>query len=894
MALLGREEIKLFFTFFVIYSIFVHWVGWNENSRFDLTRAIVEEERIEIDSYHNNTGDRSYYNGHYYSDKAPGVSFLASPVYAILYNILGPGKVEDFIAEEFNKAVIQIPYFEGLEVQLSKILLVVIFSSLPGALSVIILYKILGKFKVKGRLFVSILYGLSTLIFPWSLVFFGITLATFLGLLGFYLIYHSKSKRNYLIAGILLGIAIVTDYLMIVLSFLLILFIKRSKFLKLYLLGLLIGVSPLLTYNFLIFGNPFNLTASYMDKNVWMVPQLFSQKPVDNMLVLLQILFYPYRGLFFYYPVYIFSFLGLYFFYKSWKRESVFIILLFFSYVVINACVASWWGGSSFGLRYLLPSVPFLMIPLGVFFDETRKHKFLISIFLISVLFSTFHNFLGLQPLEGMKLMFDYEKGVYKNEASYVFNPLYEYYLPKTLEEGPRSRLLEGFFERPVNLNIMDFKQIRVREVKLFTLPPLGILALKISYLSLLLVLITTLIFWSKNLRKFSFKNISLFSMFLALIFLLLLSRLEFKNLVYDTGWYPQKDMHFMSDEASIYFYSSNDKAANLKFFIGSYYKPRRVLVNINNFSYQFLVSSFYETHITPSINLKKGENVIQLRSLDGCDKPVLLVNSSDDYRCLSLVVYDVVVTRHLPEYSIVFGKNWYPPEPHVTWAYENSTILIHSAQKAEAKLNLTLASYYKPREIKFYVNNFLLDTFRVEPYKMNILTKTLPLEKGDNIVEFIPKEKCDVPAIIEKSDDKRCLNFGLFDINLISPYELMDGNKTLFGPNWYEQEPDGRWMSNNASIFLFSEKETETSLALELAGYYKERKIELYLNKVLILSQTIPTHRSEIITSKLKLLEGENLIEFKSGESCSIPNLIEKTGDKRCLSFRLFNLKMV
>jgi hypothetical protein len=892
MALLDREEIKLFVTFFVIYSIFVHWVGWNENSRFDLTRAIVEEGRIEIESYHNNTGDRSYYNEHYYSDKPPGVSFLASPVYAVLYSILGSGDAKDFITEEFNKAVIQIPYFESLEVQLSKILLVVIFSSLPGALSVIILYKILGKFKVKGRLFVSILYGLSTLIFPWSSVFFGITLATFLGLLGFYLIYNSESKRNYLIAGILLGMSIVTDYLMIPLSFLLILFIKRPKFLKLYLLGLLIGASPLLIYNFSIFGNPLNLTASYMDKDVWIAPQLFSQKPVDNVLVLLQILFYPYRGLFFYHPVYIFSLLGLYFFYKSWKREAILIFLLFFSYVVINACVASWWGGTSFGLRYLLPSSPFLMIPLGVFFDKARKNKFLISIFLISVLLSTFHNLLGLQAWEGMKLTLDYKEGKYK--ADYIHNPLYEYYFPRTLEDGPRSRLLEGLIEGPIHLDIRDFKQMRVREVKLFALPPFGILTLKIPYISLLLVLVVILIFWSKNLRRFSFKNISLILIFLVLIFLLLLSRLEFKNLVYDTGWYPQRDMHFMSNEASIYFYSSNDKATNLKFFIGSYYKPRRVSININNFSYQFLVSSFYETHITPSINLKKGENVIKLQSLDGCDRPASLVNGSSDYRCLSFVVYDVVVTSHLPEYSIAFGKNWYPSEPHVTWAYENSTILIHSAQKARVKLNLTLASYYKPREIDFYVNNFLLDTFRVEPYKTNILTKTLPLEGGENIVEFIPKEKCDVPAIIEKSDDKRCLSFGLFDINLISPYELMDGNKMLFGPNWYEQEPDGRWMSNNASIFLFSEKEMETSLALELAGYYKERKIDLYLNKVLVLSQIVPTYRTEIIISNLKLLEGENLIEFKSREMCVVPHLIEGGEDKRCLNFKLFNLKIV
>jgi hypothetical protein len=195
------------------------------------------------------------------------------------------------------------------------------------------------------------------------------------------------------------------------------------------------------------------------------------------------------------------------------------------------------------------------------------------------------------------------------------------------------------------------------------------------------------------------------------------------------------------------------------------------------------------------------------------------------------------------------------------------------------------------PREIDFYVNNFLLDTFRVEQYKVNILTKTLPLKEGGNIVEFISKEKCDVPAIVEKSNDTRCLTFGLLDIGLISPYELMEKNKTFFGPNWYEQEKDGRWMSNNASIFLFSEKERETLLSLEMASYHKKREIEVYLNRFLIFSGAIPNHKTTITIPKIALLEGENLIELKSGESCDIPYLTEKIEDKRCLSFKLFNL---
>src|SRR5579871_6849402 len=65
-------------TFFsLIY--FYEGGGWNQNSRFDLLRAIVERHTLQIDAYHENTQDKAHFNGHYYSDKAPGLVFLAVP-----------------------------------------------------------------------------------------------------------------------------------------------------------------------------------------------------------------------------------------------------------------------------------------------------------------------------------------------------------------------------------------------------------------------------------------------------------------------------------------------------------------------------------------------------------------------------------------------------------------------------------------------------------------------------------------------------------------------------------------------------------------------------------------------------------------------------------------------
>ena len=64
---------------FLSFIYFYEGGGWNQNSRFDLLRAIVERHTLQIDAYHENTGDKVYFQGHYYSDKAPGLVFFAVP-----------------------------------------------------------------------------------------------------------------------------------------------------------------------------------------------------------------------------------------------------------------------------------------------------------------------------------------------------------------------------------------------------------------------------------------------------------------------------------------------------------------------------------------------------------------------------------------------------------------------------------------------------------------------------------------------------------------------------------------------------------------------------------------------------------------------------------------------
>src|SRR5712671_1829615 len=74
----------LFLLTFVVYAYFFAGGGWNQNSQFDLTRAIVERHTFSIDAYAANSDDRAFARGHVYSNKSPALSLLAVIPYAPL------------------------------------------------------------------------------------------------------------------------------------------------------------------------------------------------------------------------------------------------------------------------------------------------------------------------------------------------------------------------------------------------------------------------------------------------------------------------------------------------------------------------------------------------------------------------------------------------------------------------------------------------------------------------------------------------------------------------------------------------------------------------------------------------------------------------------------------
>src|SRR5690606_652586 len=67
------------------YAFFAGAPAWHQNSRLALPRAMVAHASVRIGRLLAATGDKAFREGHWYTDKAPGTSWLAAPAYAAFY-----------------------------------------------------------------------------------------------------------------------------------------------------------------------------------------------------------------------------------------------------------------------------------------------------------------------------------------------------------------------------------------------------------------------------------------------------------------------------------------------------------------------------------------------------------------------------------------------------------------------------------------------------------------------------------------------------------------------------------------------------------------------------------------------------------------------------------------
>jgi hypothetical protein len=154
------------------------WADWSQNSRLDLVRALSEQRSVIIDDYVANTGDYALYQGHAYSDKAPGPALLALPAALALQPVLAQPRVQRqlerlALSGRFSGTLNTAGTGVNAEKARAFVLLVVLIVStiaLPTALGALALYSMLRRMAVAHAptMLVTLAYGLATMIAPYG------------------------------------------------------------------------------------------------------------------------------------------------------------------------------------------------------------------------------------------------------------------------------------------------------------------------------------------------------------------------------------------------------------------------------------------------------------------------------------------------------------------------------------------------------------------------------------------------------------------------------------------------------------------------------------------------------------------------------------------------------
>ncbi|HVT45746.1 MAG TPA: hypothetical protein VMT00_15305 [Thermoanaerobaculia bacterium] len=350
-----RIALAIFVLTAVCFGYFFGGGGWNQNVQMDLTRAIVEQRTIRIDSYAANTGDRSFYQGHVYSNKSPGTSFLAVVPYAALYVI------ESREGVDFGD-----PFVLGFNAWICTF----VVCGLLGATIPAVLYLYgRSRFGVPRRraAAIALVIALGSPLFPFATVLFAHVPSAALLLLAFML--ADIDRPRWLLAGLFAGLAGLTNYLCIPPIALIALLTLRSgswrRALPRYVLGSLAPLFLLAFYHYSAFGSPFTTPVQTTDpifvtENAWM-----GVAGAPSLQALFGITISPYRGLFYASPVLIFAFAGM----VIMLRQRMFLTLTVLASIVIffigfNTTFNGWEAGFSFGPRYLIPIIPLLGVAM--------------------------------------------------------------------------------------------------------------------------------------------------------------------------------------------------------------------------------------------------------------------------------------------------------------------------------------------------------------------------------------------------------------------------------------------------------------------------------------------------------------------------------------------------
>jgi hypothetical protein len=381
-----------FFWFLVVcYGFFVASdANWNTESHLYPAFSAIDHRTLRIDAYHQRLGDKALWKGHYYSDKAPGLSLLAIPVY---------GSLRFAMPSQQGKAYEVYPhqrYAVPRSTMYIRYAITYILIILPSALFAVLYWLFLMRFVAPGwAIALAAVYALGTIAFAFSVRFYSHQLTAVLLFSAFMLIFirvrRRPSDRRGLwaafLAGILCGYAVISEYPTAVITLLLVAYLlavapDRLRSCGAFVVGLIPPAVLGLGYNLTAFGRPLATGYMYTHSSLYhnhapaavlgltgLASYGLQWPTLDS---LWQITFGAYRGLFLLSPVLLLCAPA---FALMWRRRDLraecslclAVTALYFLLDASHGAITDGWsGGSSVASRHLVPALPFMCFPLAL------------------------------------------------------------------------------------------------------------------------------------------------------------------------------------------------------------------------------------------------------------------------------------------------------------------------------------------------------------------------------------------------------------------------------------------------------------------------------------------------------------------------------------------------